>query len=218
MSGANNPANFVWSPEAIDILRELRTRGFSSGQISTELAKKFRAPVSRSAVIGKLSRLGIEGPSRDAQRASAKIERARLSPPKFKAAKTPKERVSKDGISERRVVDLIRVEKEKRAAAPPAVDPDAMAVAPCCLLDLRNASCRWPINRTAPTGETQFCNNAKLDAGPYCAGHAARAFNRVISKEQREAERGQRDRHRAEAYAAGHRDRVFGFGLAKRFA
>lgn len=213
MSGANNPRNFAWTPEAIGCLREWRATGLSSGQISTELAKKFRTPVSRSAVIGKLSRMGIEMSA-----ACKKVTIGQNNLARKPRVVTAKARVSNDQIAERRVVDLIRTEKEKRTAPPPAVDPDTIATAPCCIMGLTHASCRWPLNRAADNGEVLFCNNGKVEGRSYCEGHSRRAYTKTQSAEQRYADQLSREQRRAEARAAGRRESLFGFGLNKRFA
>jgi GcrA cell cycle regulator len=43
----------------------------------------------------------------------------------------------------------------------------------CTLVDLVEASCRWPIGEATPY---MFCNNQSLDSVPYCAGHARLAY------------------------------------------
>lgn len=215
MSGANNPANFRWTPEAIENLRKWRAEGLSSSQISTALAKEYRSPVSRSAVIGKLSRLGIAPPSRQASQVAAKINGARqtMPPRRFLSAQ---ERTLPEAVATRRVVDLIRAEKREQAPKPPVAE--VASPSPCCLLDLTPRSCRWPIATPAPDGQVQFCNKDHQGNGPYCAGHAKRAYTRTITNEQRAEEKRRLERHRAEARAAGLTDRLFGFGMMKRFA
>lgn len=212
----NSANSFPWPPEAIDMLRELRGAGMSCSQVAARLSAKFGHPLSRSAVIGKAHRLNIEGPSRIAVDAVAKIERARNAPPK--KFLSSRERIMPDAVATRRVVDLIRAEKREAAPAPNHSNPDDLAASPCCLIDLRSSSCRWPMNVKAPDGQALFCNNDKLDSGSYCEGHAKRAFSRVINREQRADERRMLEQRRQEAHAAGLRDRVFGFGMAKRFA
>lgn len=217
MSGALIPGVFPWPEEAVAFLREQRKAGTSHTIIAKQLSAKHSHPLSRNAVIGKCLRLGIEGPSKDALRAAAKITQAHRGVPARKYL-SAQERSLPGAVATRRVVDLIRAEKRESAPKPDKVDPDSIAVAPCCLTELTHSSCRWPLNRKAADGQTLFCNNGKLASGPYCSGHAARAYTRVISKDQREAERQTLARHRAEARAAGLTDRIFGFGMTKRFA
>lgn len=204
---------FAWSPEAVADLTKWRLAGLSCRQIAVDLARKYQGPVSRSAVIGKAFRLGIEMPA-ERKRVTIALNDTRRKP-KVVAAKA---RVGKDQIAERRVIDLIRTAKETRAAPAPAVDPDTIATAPCCLTSLRLASCRWPLNRTADNGETLFCDNNKVEGRSYCEGHAKRAYTKTQSPEQKFADQVQREQRRAEARAAGRRESLFGFGLNKRFA
>jgi hypothetical protein len=44
------------------------------------------------------------------------------------------------------------------------------------LVDLKANGCRWPLGdpRDCDFG---FCGRAKIDGAPYCAAHAARAFD-----------------------------------------
>ena len=168
MSGALIPGVFPWPVEAVTFLREQRKAGTSHTVIANQLSAKYGHTLSRNAVIGKCQRLGIEGPSRDAQQAAAKINRARMSPSKFLTAA---ERVMPEAVATRRVVDLIRAEKREAEPSPRRADPDALATSPCCLLDLRSASCRWPLNRKAADGQALFCNNDQEDGSSYCGGH-----------------------------------------------
>lgn len=204
---------FAWSPEAVADLTKWRVAGLSCRQIAADLARKYSGPVSRSAVIGKAYRLGIEMPA-ERKKVTIALNNTTRKP----KAVTAKARVSKDQIAERRVVDLIRTAKEGHAAPPPAVDSDAIAAAPCCLTSLRSTSCRWPLNRTADNGETLFCDNDKVEGRAYCEGHARRAYTKTQSADQKFADQVQREQRRAEARAAGRRESLFGFGMNKRFA
>lgn len=204
---------FNWSEPAVADLTKWRVQGLSSSQIARDLSTKYSAPVSRSAVIGKAYRLGIEMPA-ERKKITISLNNTTRKPKEV----TAKARVSKDQIAERRVLDLIRTEKEKRTAPPPAADPDMIATAPCCIDALRLMSCRWPLNRTAGNGETLFCNNDKVEGRSYCEGHSRRAYVKSQSPEQRRAAQIERDRHRDEARSAGLQSYIFGFGMAKRFA
>ncbi len=50
---------FSWPDDAIATLRAKWTAGLSAGQIAGALSKEFGVSISRNAVIGKISRLGI---------------------------------------------------------------------------------------------------------------------------------------------------------------
>jgi hypothetical protein len=50
---------------------------------------------------------------------------------------------------------------------------------PCCLINITNETCRWPLWDEAPDAPRLFCGaaDAKLHEGmPYCAEHARLAF------------------------------------------
>lgn len=197
---------FAWSPEAVADLTKWRLAGLSCRQIAVDLARKYQGPVSRSAVIGKAFRLGIEMPA-ERKKVTISLNNTTRKP----KAVTTKARVGKDQIAERRVIDLIRTAKEARAA--PAVDPDTIATAPCCLTSLRLASCRWPLNRTADNGETLFCNNDKGEGRSYCEGHAKRAYS--STPESREAYRKRREADERTWDAKGKGYQSPGYGLAR---
>jgi len=171
---------FPWSPEAVELLREMRGKGLSSSQIAKELSRQFSNPVSRSAVIGKLSRMGIEMPLACKRETISLANRVRV--PKAPKA-PPKPKAANDEVRSRRAAQLIRHEREKPAApvAIPAVHPDLIAVAPADIMGLRLDSCRWPLERTDERGETLFCCNTR-SRGFYCEGHAKRAFTRTNAK------------------------------------
>lgn len=181
MSSKYGPG-FPWSPEAVADLRKFKADGLSCSEIAKRLSATYKAPVSRSAVIGKAMREGIATPPKP-------VKIRALVPPATRSnvAKLPKrtaqERVTKELVSQRRAADLIRHEREK-AAAPvevPAVHPDLIAVAPADIMGLRLDSCRWPLERTDDHGETLFCCNTR-SRGFYCEGHAKRAFTRANAK------------------------------------
>ena len=177
---------FPWSPEAVELLREMRGKGLSSSQIAKELSRQFSNPVSRSAVIGKLSRMGIEMPLACKRETISLANRARV--PRLPKA-SPKPKAANDEVRSRRAAQLIRHEREK-AGPPvdvPAVHPDLIATAPAGIMALRLDSCRWPLERTDEHGDTLFCCNTR-SRGLYCEGHAKRAFTRANVKSAADAQ------------------------------
>lgn len=213
---------FSWPESAVADLRKYRAEGLSCTQIAHRLSTQYRASISRNAVIGKCARMGIvmSDNAKSATFSLGSVERARKQP---KTPKTPKEWVYADAIRERRAADLIRVSQAEKAAKvvqlPAKLQhPDEIAVARCCLEALALSSCRWPLERTAPNGETLFCANEKVMGRPYCEGHTKRAFQKSQSPEQKRAAQEELQRNRALAQAAGRSNSFFGFGASKRFA
>jgi GcrA cell cycle regulator len=119
------------------------------------IARALGPGFSRSAVVGKLFRLGLRptGEQRhEAQAAGARHSRAR-------------QRIGG-------VADGARPPALPEAPLPP---PTPCAVTPLLvgLLDLRRSSCRWPYD---VNGETRFCGHTVGGGGPYCEAHRAVAY------------------------------------------
>ncbi len=55
---------FVWSAEAVERLKALHAQGLSG----SELASRFGGGLTRSAIFGKLHRLGLTGKKSEAKR------------------------------------------------------------------------------------------------------------------------------------------------------
>ena len=62
------------------------------------------------------------------------------------------------------------------APAAPIADDDIPPARRIRLLDLKDADCHWPIGDPRLPDLFGFCGEPKLDGKPYCAAHAARAF------------------------------------------
>jgi GcrA cell cycle regulator len=70
---------FVWPPEAVARLRELRQAGIAFSECTRALNAEFGATLSRNAVIGKAQRIGLCQPSASSPRAMRIMVRARPS-------------------------------------------------------------------------------------------------------------------------------------------
>jgi GcrA cell cycle regulator len=140
-----------WNDERIATLTKLWRDGLSAAQVARQLGG-----VSRSAVIGKVHRLGIAG--RDAP-----------SRPTNEGARLARLRASAGGV---RRAPSVRTPTQ----APPS--RALFEVAPTATIHtLAEAACRWPIG---DPGEADFgfCGRTHTGAGAYCAGHAAMAVRR----------------------------------------
>ena len=113
-----------WTDEVIAELKDLWAAGPSCSQIATALNKKFRTTYSRNAVIGKVTRLGLEGRGR----ASA--------PPGVRPKSAPKHR----GGTKSRIVRSI-------ATAPlPELRVIEAHVDPRPWLERRFGECNWLVS------------------------------------------------------------------------
>src|SRR4051812_30462092 len=109
----------TWTDERIEALKRGFEAGWSCRQIADEIG------VSRNAVIGKLSRLGLT--------ATARGEPARTARKPASAMPAP-----------RRQQQLLAV--VYAGTAPTPVEPPIHSNNPCSLFELTEQRCRWPIS------------------------------------------------------------------------
>ena len=140
-----------WNDERIAELAKMWREGRSASQVARKLGG-----VSRSAVIGKVHRLGISG-------------RSLPSRPRSTGGRPPNVvRASPGGAL-----------RKPMAPRPPRPSPAPMVVfevpATATILTLVEDSCRWPIG---DPGEASFgfCGRPRLGGGSYCQGHGPMAL------------------------------------------
>lgn len=140
-----------WTPDRIEELRKLFDAGLTCSQIAREI------DVTRNAVIGKLSRLGLSRPRGDVvirRRPGLRAEGPR-----------PATRQSQ-----------VRILRSLHAAMAAPVVVDEISDRPrCSLFELGAQNCRWPIGRPG-ADDFGFCGSAPVEGLPYCAGHARMAY------------------------------------------
>ncbi len=136
-----------WDSARVDLLKQLWADGLSASQIAEKLGE-----VTRNAVIGKVHRLGLSG-RRQPRRTSPRRDRAG------------------------------RVEMRKPAPRAPryTVTPERLPPAPAALMlsvaQLAAETCHWPFGDPLLPG-FGFCGVRTAPGHrPYCAHHAAIAFN-----------------------------------------
>lgn len=144
-----------WNDKRIELLKELWDEGLSCSQIAARLGRD----VSRNAVIGKASRLGL--PRRACSRLASTSKRPRK----------PRPRPWRDWRPKQTPVSAL-------FAAKPFAPTYIELVIPECerktLMQLGDADCRWPCNNGEP--DYQFCARPKVDGLPYCKDHARVAY------------------------------------------
>jgi len=142
-----------WNDERTATLRKLWLEGLSASQVARQLGG-----VSRSAVIGKVHRLGItvrDVPSRPrASTRTAGRAQPRSRPVREPAAATPRPAL--------RLVELAEMTPTST------------------ILALSTHSCRWPIGNP-DANDFGFCGREKTARGSYCDDHARGAFRRLQS-------------------------------------
>jgi GcrA cell cycle regulator len=146
-------ASESWTPERVAFLRNLWSEGETAAAIAIRLGG-----LSRSAVLGKVYRL-------------------RLDAAGSAAAAKPRKAGTRDGNA-----SLARRRRGGKRKPPLQVPPTAGRRGKT-LLELTNATCRWPHGRPG-TKNFFFCGaaGAALERGiPYCARHMARAYPAIES-------------------------------------
>lgn len=155
-----------WTDERMVRLTELVATGHSAGQIARLLA----GGVTRNAVIGKITRLGLRlghaAPPREIRRTLSREDRSlqnRINGKRFHAAK-PK---AEPPAPKLKPTPALRLVVEA---------PTAHARR---LTDLAFSQCRWPLDMSLneATVETLFCAApVGCEEGSFCPVHRARAY------------------------------------------
>jgi len=133
----------AWTDDRIGRLKKLWLEGQTAEQIARDLANG----ITRSAVLGKVHRMGLSAgrPGRQAARPAASPKPPRLAPPR-QCAPRP-------------------------IAAPPEV---AMARGLATLVSVRRCECRWPLGEPG-AADFSLCGQP-VSRGAFCASHAAVAY------------------------------------------
>lgn len=143
----------TWTDERLELLKGHFAAGLTCRQIAAEIG------VSRNAVIGKLSRLGL----------------TRDRPPGSEARpKKPRERRGRS-VPRLQYEMLRAVYEEDSITAAPVISEHR-----CTLFELSKERCRWPVNSDAE--EFAFCGNTPLAGAPYCVGHTRLAYRSLARR------------------------------------
>ena len=156
----------VWTSELIATLKELWASKLSCAGISDEFGRRHGVLFSRNAVIGKVSRLGLEKRRQVGLPKPKKIKRARF---KLVPDNRPAPRPERPSIDDQ----LIPVEQRRT------------------LLELTDETCRWPVGHVGEPGFF-FCGAPPQAHSPYCSGHHAIAYHGVTNLSSAEKEQRRR--------------------------
>jgi GcrA cell cycle regulator len=140
--------NFAWTDESISRLKRLVADGHSASQIASQFGG-----ISRNAVIGKVTRLGLKlGSGKLMPKAEPVVRAARVR----KAKPDP--------------VKIAELQDFMDRAPPPVVEsipkPKSLDLT---LMELERDSCRWPEGERAAI---TFCGHISEQGKSYCAYHA----------------------------------------------
>jgi GcrA cell cycle regulator len=149
-------AKGTWTPERVELLKDL----WGAGRTAAEIAKQLGGNITRNAVIGKAHRLGLSG---------------RVSPIQKKAKKTPRS-VKPAAASTKKPANATQgsTTTTRAPARKPYVDKPK-ANGGVSLIDLKDRMCHWPIGDPKKPG-FHFCGDRSVPGLPYCAEHAAVAY------------------------------------------
>jgi GcrA cell cycle regulator len=156
-------ATSAWTDERIELVKTLWSQGVSARRIARELGDD----ISRSAVLGKVHRLGIvqTSPNSGAQRSESKNARF--------AARRERDVAGELPGSQRRLPAWVR--NAEPYVDNPLVDADIPAPQRRVLLELSGRACRWPVGDPSHS-DFFFCGAEAFQGKPYCVAHCARAY------------------------------------------
>lgn len=169
------PNAINWGDVEIARLREHHANGLSSGRIAAEINKEFGLSLSRSAICGKINRLGLVSPKKPSVTQAAARERRRQT--------------SKFNRKSERAMPA--------ATEPVRVRDDPLPLDPrfaCMLIELENENCRWPYGDPDAVA-FRFCGRIGADmknGAPYCDHHAQMGANDSQPRHLSDDERAQR--------------------------
>jgi len=160
MRGKGEMAVLTWSHKRVEQLKKLWEAGLSASQIAAELGN-----VSRNAVIGKVHRLGLSGRAKTLSTAAPRRREAHLAQ-HMMCVTCP---IARGNTA---LAQAFEGEVEPDPVTSDNVVPMSKRLS---LLELNEATCRWPIGD--PSSPDFFFCGCKVLAGlPYCARHARVAY------------------------------------------
>jgi GcrA cell cycle regulator len=144
-----------WAPAHSEALREYLAKGMSYSEIADAINAKFKTAYSRSAAIGRATRMGLGGPARE--------DRPRL----LLSARPPLLRILRERYTAefmRPMPILERTETVKLRCV--EIDPRHLS-----LVELEHGDCRYPYGGDTDGEPVTFCGHARREGSSYCAPH-----------------------------------------------
>ncbi len=146
----------LWTSDRTDTAKKL----WLEGQSATQIARKLNCGLSRNAVIGKLTRMGL---SRHGA-AHPDVVRAKKPAPAPRAKpRAPASSLGRPPAEGKLAPELGLVEAAEQAPA----DPDQLKT----LLEKGHRECSWPIGSAHPQRGQLFCARPTAFRQPYCDVH-----------------------------------------------
>ena len=180
MSEDNTPTEtnqkLPWTDERVELLKKLWADGLSASQIAAKLA----GGVTRNAVIGKVHRMGLSG----------RVTRNRVSTPRTRKTREPSHPGRPSVAPTPRSIGANALKPLAEIEPEPIADPVPIRVADIpegervTILMLSEKTCRWPIGDPG-SEDFCFCGQPPKAGSPYCAGHAALAYQPASERRRR---------------------------------
>lgn len=148
-----------WTDERVEMLKKLWADGLSASQIAFELGD-----ISRNAVIGKVTRLGLTG-------------RKKISTSTKVTERKSVKITNLDTINQKRAGTL-------KSAPLPKEQPILLPPLKLELFELTEHTCRWPIGDPAQE-DFHFCGHQCPIEIPYCTAHMRIAYVPVVDRRGR---------------------------------
>jgi GcrA cell cycle regulator len=156
----------TWTDERVENLKKLWADGLSASQIAAELGG-----ITRNAVIGKVHRLGLSGRAKSPSSSSPRPRKARASSHMMRVPRA----------SMRGNTALARAFDYDLDLDPVPLDNVIPIGQRKSLLELNEATCRWPIGDPG-TSDFFFCGGNVIAGLPYCAHHSRAAYQPVTER------------------------------------
>jgi len=152
-----------WTEDRVGALKKLWLRGRSAGR----MAKQWVGAATRTAVIGKVPRLGLSGRAAPSQPARATFRPSRPRPAQPTQAPSAPRRI--EAVQPRAIV---------AAQSVPAPMPDLPGTA--TVMTLGAHMCKWPIGDPS-SNEFSFCGR-RASESVYCVEHARVAYQPQVKR------------------------------------
>lgn len=163
--------HFSWSDDRVELLRKLHAEGYSASLIAARIAP--HGEVSRSAVIGKIHRLGLQRGGK-----SGHIRKPVATAPW--RARAARKALPKAERAERKV-------RATRLESLPVPPNDVVPDTAIQIADLEPHHCRWIHGDSR--GAHGYCGKPKVPGLSYCQGHAAIAYAAPTTRKEKDEAR-----------------------------
>jgi len=163
---------FDWTDAAVLQLKALWADGLSCSQIAGEIGCS-----SRSAVIGKVSRLGLERRAISPRRIKPRAERRTPFKPKPSS-----DRTARDAARTARQLQLDA--EEAGALTDLSAENNIPLGQRCSLFELTDENCHWPCGEPGDP-DFFFCGGKARDGLPYCGYHYCVAYQPPAARRDR---------------------------------